>query len=40
MLGVTGFGLLLTPAFYTITQRIGAARKARATGMRAASVQT
>jgi hypothetical protein len=26
---VTGFGLLFTPAFYTITQRIGA-RRARA----------
>jgi multidrug efflux pump subunit AcrB len=29
MLGVTGFGLLFTPAFYTITQRIGAGRRAR-----------
>jgi HAE1 family hydrophobic/amphiphilic exporter-1 len=28
MLGVTGFGLLFTPAFYTITQRIGARRVA------------
>jgi hydrophobe/amphiphile efflux-1 (HAE1) family protein len=26
MLGVTGFGLIFTPAFYTLTQRIGAAR--------------
>ena len=26
MLGVTGFGLLFTPAFYTLTQRIGIAR--------------
>ncbi len=26
MLGVTVFGLLFTPAFYTITQRIGARR--------------
>jgi HAE1 family hydrophobic/amphiphilic exporter-1 len=27
MLGVTGFGLLFTPAFYTITQRIGVRRR-------------
>jgi hydrophobe/amphiphile efflux-1 (HAE1) family protein len=27
MLGVTGFGLLFTPAFYTLMQRIGAARR-------------
>ena len=26
MLGVTGFGLLFTPAFYTLVQRIGAGR--------------
>jgi multidrug efflux pump subunit AcrB len=26
MLGVTGFGLLFTPAFYTLVQRIGAVR--------------
>jgi hydrophobe/amphiphile efflux-1 (HAE1) family protein len=26
MLGVTGFGLIFTPAFYTLTQRIGIAR--------------
>jgi HAE1 family hydrophobic/amphiphilic exporter-1 len=34
MLGVTGFGLLLTPAFYTITQRIGARRAAAAAAAR------
>jgi multidrug efflux pump subunit AcrB len=28
MLGVTAFGLLLTPAFYTIVQRIGSSRAA------------
>src|SRR4029077_1040829 len=27
MLGVTGFGLLFTPAFYTLVQRIGATRR-------------
>src|SRR5258708_5096047 len=27
MLGVTGFGLLFTPAFYTLVQRIGVARR-------------
>jgi hypothetical protein len=26
MLGVTGFGLLFTPAFYTLMQRMGVAR--------------
>ena len=26
MLGVTGFGLIFTPAFYTLMQRIGASR--------------
>ena len=26
MLGVTGFGLIFTPAFYTLMQRIGIAR--------------
>jgi hypothetical protein len=26
MLGVTGFGLLFTPAFYTLVQRIGVGR--------------
>jgi len=26
MLGVTGFGLIFTPAFYTLVQRIGVAR--------------
>ncbi len=26
MLGVTGFGLIFTPAFYTIVQRIGGGR--------------
>jgi hypothetical protein len=26
MLGVTGFGLIFTPAFYTLVQRIGAGR--------------
>jgi len=30
MLGVTGFGLLLTPAFYTIVRRIGRKQKAAA----------
>jgi len=28
MLGVTGFGLIFTPAFYTLVQRIGAGRRA------------
>ena len=28
MLGVTGFGLLLTPAFYTIVRRVGVRRRA------------
>ncbi len=28
MLGVTGFGLLFTPAFYTLVQRIGVGRRA------------
>ena len=28
MLGVTGFGLIFTPAFYTLVQRIGASRSA------------
>jgi HAE1 family hydrophobic/amphiphilic exporter-1 len=37
MLGVTGFGLLFTPAFYTITQRIGA-RRARAATQQAATI--
>jgi HAE1 family hydrophobic/amphiphilic exporter-1 len=27
MLGVTGFGLIFTPAFYTLVQRIGAGRR-------------
>jgi hypothetical protein len=26
MLGVTGFGLIFTPAFYTLMQRIGVTR--------------
>ena len=26
MLGVTGFGLIFTPAFYTLMQRIGVSR--------------
>jgi hydrophobe/amphiphile efflux-1 (HAE1) family protein len=30
MLGVTGFGLIFTPAFYTLTQRIGIGRRRRA----------
>ena len=29
MLGVTGFGLIFTPAFYTLVQRIGAANRSR-----------
>jgi len=33
MLGVTGFGLIFTPAFYTLIQRIGIAR-GRAPGTR------
>jgi hydrophobe/amphiphile efflux-1 (HAE1) family protein len=36
MLGVTGFGLLFTPAFYTLMQRIGAGR-GRATSERRAA---
>jgi hydrophobe/amphiphile efflux-1 (HAE1) family protein len=32
MLGVTGFGLIFTPAFYTLMQRIGIYRAAVATG--------
>ncbi len=31
MLGVTGFGLIFTPAFYTLVQRIGAGRRQAAT---------
>ncbi len=27
MLGVTGFGLIFTPAFYTLVQRIGLSRR-------------
>jgi hypothetical protein len=27
MLGVTGFGLLFTPAFYTLVQRFGSSRR-------------
>jgi hypothetical protein len=34
MLGVTGFGLLFTPAFYTVVRKIGG-RKARAEKPRA-----
>ena len=39
MLGVTGFGLLFTPAFYTITQRIGAGRRARAATLQSATAE-
>jgi HAE1 family hydrophobic/amphiphilic exporter-1 len=28
MLGVTGFGLLFTPVFYTLVRRIGSGRRA------------
>ena len=35
MLGVTGFGLLLTPVFYMLTQRIGSARHRRSPARRA-----
>ena len=34
MLGVTGFGLIFTPAFYTLMQRIGFARGRGAAGVR------
>jgi hypothetical protein len=36
MLGVTGFGLLFTPAFYTLVQRIGGARGRAPVGPREA----
>ena len=34
MLGVTGFGLFFTPAFYTLVQRIGGARSRASAGLR------
>jgi AcrB/AcrD/AcrF family/Transposase domain (DUF772) len=34
MLGVTGFGLIFTPAFYTLVQRIGAGRSRAPAGPR------
>jgi multidrug efflux pump subunit AcrB len=34
MLGVTGFGLIFTPAFYTLMQRIGIARGQASAGVR------
>jgi HAE1 family hydrophobic/amphiphilic exporter-1 len=34
MLGVTGFGLIFTPAFYTMMQRIGSSRRRRAVDLR------
>jgi HAE1 family hydrophobic/amphiphilic exporter-1 len=34
MLGVTGFGLIFTPAFYTLMQRIGIGRNRAATHVR------
>jgi hydrophobe/amphiphile efflux-1 (HAE1) family protein len=34
MLGVTGFGLLFTPAFYTLVQRIGAGRSTASSHLR------
>ena len=35
MLGVTGFGLIFTPAFYTLVQRIGVARGRASSNLRA-----
>jgi len=34
MLGVTGFGLIFTPAFYTLMQRIGIARGLASVGLK------
>ena len=34
MLGVTGFGLIFTPAFYTLMQRIGVARNRASSNLR------
>jgi hypothetical protein len=36
MLGVTGFGLLFTPVFYTVVRRIGGNRRARIEAIRPA----
>jgi hypothetical protein len=34
MLGVTGFGLIFTPAFYTLMQRIGFTRSRASSDLR------
>ena len=38
MLGVTGFGLIFTPAFYTLMQRIGGGRKQASVNPRTGAV--
>jgi multidrug efflux pump subunit AcrB len=39
MLGVTGFGLLFTPAFYTLVQRAGATRRPARATLRGSTVE-